>query len=74
MVSEKIRNRLLPIILDKLIELAPGYSGSRISYRDSFRDSLDLDTLTASTDYLKSSQETCSSFLFITSPVLFSIK
>ena len=45
MVSEKIRNRLLPIILDKLIELAPGYSGSRISYRDSFRDSLDLDQL-----------------------------
>ena len=56
MVSEMIRNRLLPLILDKLLDLEPGYTGSRISYRDSLRDSLDIDNLPE--DYLNRSQET----------------
>ena len=55
MVSEMIRNRLLPLILDKLLDLEPGYTGSRISYRDSLRDSLDIDNLPE--DYLNRSQE-----------------
>ena len=55
MVSESIRQRLLPIIMEKLLTLAPGYTGSRISYRDSFRDSVDIDSLPE--EYYKNSQE-----------------
>lgn len=55
MVSESIRQRLMPIIMEKLLTLAPGYTGSRISYRDSFRDSVDIDSLPE--EYYKNSQE-----------------
>lgn len=55
MVSESIKQRLMPIIMEKLLTLAPGYTGSRISYRDSFRDSVDIDSLPE--EYYKNSQE-----------------
>ena len=69
MVSETIRNRLLPLILNKLLDLEPGYTGSRISYRDSLRDSLDIDTLPE--DYLNRSQEKSITVNFITTQTLY---